>query len=568
MAGDIIVLKFGGSVLRSRADVPTAVHEIYRWYRAGWHVVVIASALGDSTTRLLHHARELADDPQPHAMAELLASGERQAAALLGIALDRAGVPARVIDPREVGLTVSGTVLDGDASAVHVEQLQALLNFTPVLVLAGFGYGTDGRLQTLGPGGSDHSAVYLAHALRANRCRLLKDVDGVYESDPASAPTSSLQRFSALGYADALELATTLIQPKAVRLLDHYSARAEVAAIASPYESVIGRFGRTPAHRAAITPTRVLILGLGEIGRGIQRRVAAMNEHFCITGTLIRDRCRHDADGTPLFDSVQEVMEQRPDVVLDTLPDLEPAHSLVTHFLERGTSVVSANISLVAEVGRKLGTLAAHCNAYFRYSGAVGGSAPMLETLRREMHHHDIRSIAAVFSGAASHILDRCTKGFALEELMLNASAEIGAARLHEELSGVNSVRKLRVLARHAFGQDPDALHVTPLDAESLQKARDSLIENCTLRMVARAWKISHRVFGQLQLEALDTRDPLAQVPPEWNRLLITRSNGQEVVIQGRGGGRWPITEALMADLLDVRFAHLALAHAQAGAPD
>lgn len=542
MAGDIIVLKFGGSVLRSQADVPTSVHEIYRWYRAGWRVVVIASALGDATARLLNTARELADDPQPHAMAELLASGERQAAALLGIALDRAGVPARVIDPREVGLTVSGTILDGDTSAVHVEQLQTLLESTPVLVLAGFGYGVDGRLQTLGPGGSDHSAIYLAHALRANRCRLLKDVDGVYEADPAVTPASSLQRFSALGYADALELATTLIQPKAVRLLDRYSARAEVAAIASPYESVIGRFGRTPARAAATTPTRVLILGLGEIGRGIHRRVAAMNEHFNVVGAFIRNRSKHEGGDSPLFDSLEDVMNQHPDVVIDTLPNLEPAYSLATHFLERGISVVSANIPLIAEMGRELGALAARCNAYLRYSAAVGGSAPMLEALRREMHHDDLRSIAAVFS-------------------------ETDVVHLREEMSGARPVRRLRLLARHAFGQDPDALRVVDLDAESLQRAREALPENGTLDLVARAWKISHRVFGQLRLEALDPHDPLAQGPPEWNRLLITRSNGQEVVIQGRGGGRWPTTEALMADLLDVRFSHLALARAEATAP-
>lgn len=563
MAGDIIVLKFGGSVLRSLADVPTAVHEIYRWYRAGWRVVAIASALGDSTARLLNKARELAEDPQPHAMAELLASGERQAAALLGIALDRAGVPARVIDPREVGLTVSGTVLDGDTSAVHVERMQALLEHTPVLVLAGFGYGEDGRLQTLGPGGSDHSAVYLAHALRANRCRLLKDVDGVYEADPAVAPTSSLQRFSALGYADALELASPLIQPKAVRLLDRYSARAEVAAIASPYESIIGRFGRTPAHAAATVPTRVLILGLGQIGLGIRQRIAAMSEHFTLVGALVRNRDEHVEAGTPLFDSLEDVMEQRADVVIDALPDLEPAHSLARHFLERGVSVVSANLPLVAEFGQSLGALAARCNAYLKYSAAVGGSAPMLETLRREMHHDEIRSIAAVFSGAASRILDRCVAGSAFDELIREASAETDAARLHEELSGASSTRRLRVLARHAFGHEPDALHAGTLDAESLRRALEGLTGHRTLRLVARAWKISHRVFGQLQLEALDPHDPLAQVSPEWNRLLMTRSNGREVIIQGRGG-RWPTVEALMADLLDVRFAQLALARGPA----
>jgi homoserine dehydrogenase len=567
MSGDIIVLKFGGSVLRSQADVPTAVHEIYRWYRAGWRVVAIASALGDSTARLLREARELASDPQPHAMAELLASGERQAAALLGIALDRVGIPARVIDPREVGLTVSGTILDGDTTAVQVERLQALLEFIPILVLAGFGYGTDGRLRTLGPGGSDHSAVYLAHALRANRCRLLKDVDGVYEADPALASSATLQRFSALGYADALELATTLIQPKAVRLLDHYSARAEVAAIASPYESVIGRFGRTPANPASNTPTRVLILGLGEIGLGIHRRAVAMHEHFNVIGALVRDRGKHvDAD-TPLFDSLHQVMNLHPDVVVDALPDLEPSHSLAGHFLERGISVVSCNTALIAELGRTLSTLAARCNAYLRYSAAVGGSAPMLETLRRESHQGDIRSIAAVFGGVASHILEGWVGGRSFEELSLSAATETDAARLHEELSGTSASRKLRILARHAFGRDPDAWHVVPLDAESLQRARDASTGNCTLRWIARAWTISHRVFGQLQLEALDIHDPLAQGPAEWDRLLITRSNGQDLVIQGRGGGRWPTVEALMADLLDVRFAHLALARIPAAAP-
>jgi homoserine dehydrogenase len=560
MAGDIIVLKFGGSVLRRQTDVPTAVHEIYRWYRAGWRVVVIASAIGDSTAQLLDTARELADEPQPHAMAELLASGERQAAALLGIALDRVGVPARVIDPREVGLTVSGAVLDSDASAVHAGQLQTLLEYTPVLVVAGFGYGADGRLQLLGPGGSDLSAVYLANAVRANRCRLLKDVDGVYESDPSVAAPSSLQRFSALGYADALEIATALIQPKAIRLLDHYSARAEVAAIASPYESVIGRFGRTPARHTTSSPTSVLILGLGEIGQGIYRCAATMTEHFVVMGALVRDRAKYANDTAPLYDSVEEVMELRPDVVIDALPGVEPSHSLASHFLERGVSVVSANLALIAEVGRKLGTLAAHRNAYLRYSAAVGGGAPMLEALRREIHHGDIRAIAAVFSGPASHILDRCAKGFAFDELLLNAQTELGAAALQEELSGAASLRKLRVLARHAFGHDPDALRVQPFDAEALAQGRDSLSENCTLRLVARAWKISHRVFGQLQLEPLDTRDALAQVQPEWNRLVITRSTGQDVVVQGRGGGRWPTAEALMADLLDVRFAHLALA--------
>jgi homoserine dehydrogenase len=563
MSGDIIVLKFGGSVLRSEADVPTAVHEIYRWYRAGWRVVAIVSAIGDATQKLIEDARQLADDPQPHAMAELLASGERRSAALLGIALDRAGIPARVIDPREVGLTVSGTVLDSETSAVQAGHVQALLEHTPVLVVSGFGYGADGRLQLLGPGGSDLSAVYLANALRANRCRLLKDVDGVYEADPAQASSPPLLRFSALGYADALELAGPLIQPKAVRLLDRYSARAEVAAIASPYESVIGRFERTTTRTPKAPPTVVLLLGLGTIGLGIHRRLCAMPEHFTICGALVRDSARHAAHSASIkrfYDSFHAVAQEHPDVVVDALPGVEPSLSIVSHFLERGISVVSANRCLITEAGKTLGTLAAKCNAYLRYGAAVGGSAPMLEALRREVQRDDVRSIALAPGGPCAGILDLCAAGSSFEDAVRAFQpTQARSASLTEELTGAATVRQLRILARHAFGRDPDALHVEELNETVLARGREALREDSLLRRVARVWKISHRIFGQFQLEVLDRDAPLAHLNGDWNRLIITRSNGAEIVIEGRRAGRWPMTEAAMADLLDVRFAHLAL---------
>ena len=104
----IVVLKFGSSVLRSRADLPGAVHEIYRWYRDGHRVIAVVSAIGDATDLLLAGARDLASDPEPYALAELLATGERASAALLGIALDRVGIRARVIDPRDIGLLALG----------------------------------------------------------------------------------------------------------------------------------------------------------------------------------------------------------------------------------------------------------------------------------------------------------------------------------------------------------------------------------------------------------------------------------------------------------------------------
>jgi homoserine dehydrogenase len=143
------------------------VHEIYRWYRDGHRVIAVVSAIGDATDLLLASARDLASEPEPYALAELLATGERAAAALLGVALDRVGVRARVVDPRTIGLLALGSVLDSEPVGVNREQLKSLLTEFPVLLVPGFfGYDEKKRLHLLGRGGSDLTAAFLASAVR------------------------------------------------------------------------------------------------------------------------------------------------------------------------------------------------------------------------------------------------------------------------------------------------------------------------------------------------------------------------------------------------------------------
>ena len=261
MEGDIIVLKFGDSVLCGPSDVPAAVHEIYRWYRAGWRVVAIAGP-----------------------------GGEARVASLLGIELERTGIPARFIDASKV---------QQPAPADFIDPLQTLLDYTPVLVI-----GDQGN-------GSDQWAVYLANVLRANRCRLLKDLHGVHESDPERAgPTTSpveLQRFSALGYADALD--------------------------------------RTSSRPVTTAPTSVVILGYDDLGVSIYKSMAAMPEHFRVIGIFDpRGPGTEFPSDVLSFVTLEPTMGLRPDIVIDTLNGLDPAHSLDSHFLERGASVVKMAI--------------------------------------------------------------------------------------------------------------------------------------------------------------------------------------------------------------------------------
>lgn len=227
---EVIVLKFGSSVLRMAQDLPNVVHEIYRWVRDGYRVIAVVSAIGNTTEVLIRDSQMLCAAPEAFARAELLATGERASAALLGIALDRAGVAARVVSPREIGFEVTGTPLDAEPTGLDVARVGELLHAAPVLVVPGF-FGTDaaGRTHCLGRGGSDLTAVFLAVSLYA-RCRLIKDVDGVCEFDPAD-PAAHPRRLAQLSYENALQVAGKLIQPKAVAYLERHRSTCEVAGL-------------------------------------------------------------------------------------------------------------------------------------------------------------------------------------------------------------------------------------------------------------------------------------------------------------------------------------------------
>jgi homoserine dehydrogenase len=553
----IIVLKFGSSVLRTPGDLPNAVHEIYRWYRQGLKVVAVVSAIGDTTDRLLAESRQLTATPEPYATAELLATGEGASAALLGLALDRSGILSRVLNPREIGLTVTGNALDSELTEVNVEHLQELLSTYPVLVIPGF-FGTDaaGRTHVLGRGGSDLTAVFLAQKLEA-RCRLIKDVDGVYETDPAQAAASRPRRFVALSYSHALKVAGPLIQPKAVAFLEAQGGHAEVASCASRFESTV-HAGRTQLAQTLPTePSRVLLLGLGTVGFGVYQRLKANPYTFQVVGALVRDRGKYEQLGVPgglVRTRIEQIGKLRADIVVCALPGVELSRQLIALFLSGGTHVVSANKALIADYGWALATRAGRSGCTLVYSAAVGGAAPMIEAVERARSQGPIASIAAVLNGTCNLVLDRCGKGVTLKEAISEANREgFAEADPTEDLSGRDAARKLRILCRHAFGSEPDEIELEELDERVTRLAEDVASAGMRLRQVARAVKKDARVHAVVKFEALAPDTTLGRNRGEWNALEIGSTDGTSQVVAGGGAGRWPTTEAVMADLFEIR---------------
>jgi aspartate kinase len=232
-SSDVVVDKFGGSVLRRPEDIAAAVAVVERQRAAGLRPVVVVSAFEGVTDTILGAARVLlpdegawlrgpSHDPGSSLARETdraLATGEALSAALFALGLQARGIPARSFSGAEAGIRTAAAHLGAEVRRVLSRPLRAALAEGLVPVVAGFqGIGTHGELTTLGRGGTDLSAVALAVALRAARCELFKDVGGVLEADPHLVPDARfLPAVDALQLELLAEMGSEVVHPVAVR---------------------------------------------------------------------------------------------------------------------------------------------------------------------------------------------------------------------------------------------------------------------------------------------------------------------------------------------------------------
>src|SRR5690348_5470392 len=400
----VIVLKFGSSVLRSEADLPRAVHEIYRWLRDGYSVVAVVSAFGKTTDQLLASAREYSEQPPEGALALLLSTGEKRAAALLALALDRAGIPASAFDPSRLGLRTSGRNLNAEPVRLNVGAIRKALDNSRVAVVPGFiGEMQDGRTSLLGRGGSDLSALFLAIHLRA-RCRLLKDVDGVYDHDPH---VSAARCYASLTWEDALCIGGRIIQQKALRFAREHGQSFEVASLGAEQATNVGAESTAFfLSRTKPAQIRVALLGLGTVGYGVHRGLAAHPETFEVVGIAVR-KLHRPGQNVPqdlLSTDASDVVSRDCDVVIEALGGVQPASDCIRTALLAGKHVVTANKAALAN-HPELHKIARQNGVQLLCSAAVGGAVPVLETLQYLATEKEIATVEGVLNGTTNFIL-------------------------------------------------------------------------------------------------------------------------------------------------------------------
>ena len=201
----IVVQKYGGTSVGTRERIQHVADRVARTREDGNDVVVVVSAMGESTDDLLRMAREITLVPEPRELDMLLTAGERIAMSLLAIAVNARGCKAASYTGSQAGIITD--TQHGKARIVEVRpgRIRESLDAGNVVILAGFqGLSTSFDITTLGRGGSDTTAVAMAAALGANVCEIYTDVDGVFTADPRLEP--SARKLDRISYEEMLEL--------------------------------------------------------------------------------------------------------------------------------------------------------------------------------------------------------------------------------------------------------------------------------------------------------------------------------------------------------------------------
>lgn len=548
----LIVLKLGGSILAGESDLALATHEIYRWVRQGYQVIAVVSALHGTTDRLLARTQRYGDQPNESAVATLIATGELTSASLLTLHLDRAGIPAHLLDAAAINLRSTGPRLDSTLSNVDTSAITRALDQNPVLIIPGFIARNDQNETTLlGRGGSDLTALYLAHKLGA-RCRLIKDVPGVYNADP-NEKGSNARRYQQITWEELVQVGGKIVQPKTATYARDNQVKLEVAALLSEDATQVGALASRffSPHSQLPTPNsplRISILGHGTVGGGVARAIRRQPERFELISIAVRTPEKHTTIPKHYLTTDALAAATGPaDVIIEAIGGLEPPYTLIKAALQAGKHVITANKAVIAKYGRELEHLAAVSGAKLSYSAAVGGSVPVIETVRNAS---PISTIRAVVNGTSNFILDKTAEGAtftdAISEAQLRGLAEADPSR---DLDGRDAEDKLRILAREAWNADLISVRRIALTADI---AALKFKSGTTLRQVATLFQTPEGVQITVAPEPVLSSHTLAQARREGNAIEINHEDGSQTLLKGKGAGRWPTTEAVIADLIDL----------------
>jgi aspartate kinase len=207
MSKGLIVQKYGGSSVANLECIQNVAKRVAEYKKKGYSLVVVVSALGDTTDELIDLANKINKSPPEREMDMLMSTGEQASAALLAMAIDKLGCKVISFTGAQVGIMTDKTHTKARILDISTKRIDEQIKRGRIVVVAGFqGVTSEQDITTLGRGGSDLTAVALAKALSAKYCEIYSDVEGIYTTDPRIVPNA--RKLKVITYDEMLELAS------------------------------------------------------------------------------------------------------------------------------------------------------------------------------------------------------------------------------------------------------------------------------------------------------------------------------------------------------------------------
>lgn len=252
---NILVQKYGGTSVANPERIKNVAQRVVTAKKQGKSVVVVVSAMGDSTDDLIDLASQLTDSPPSREMDMLLTTGEQVSISLLAMAINALGHEAVSLTGLQAGILTESFHGRARILDINTQRVMKELEAGKIVIVAGFqGVCREGDITTLGRGGSDTTAVALAAALNGNVCEIYTDVDGVYTTNPRLVPEAS--KLKSICYDEMLELASLgaqVLHPRSVELGKHYGVEIHVRSSFNLNEGTVVKEGKDLENKELVS---------------------------------------------------------------------------------------------------------------------------------------------------------------------------------------------------------------------------------------------------------------------------------------------------------------------------
>ena len=369
----LIVQKFGGSSVADKERLFNVAAIIADAYREGNRIVAVVSAQGDTTDDLLAKAAEITSSPSLRETDMLLSTGEQISASLLALAIGTMKLPVVSLNAWQVGIHSDSNYSNAKIKKIDTERILRELDSGKIVIVTGFqGINRFDDVTTLGRGGSDTTAVALAAVLKADKCQIYTDVDGVYTADPRKVPTA--KKLKEISYDEMLELASLgaqVLHNRSVEMAKKYHVELEVL---SSFDRIGGTIVREDVKVEKMLVTgvakdtrvaRISVIGLEDVPGVAFKLFSLMGQKNIVVDIILQSIGRN---GTK--DISFTVSEEQ----------LDQAVAVLEEFYGKGKVSVEKDVAKVSVVGAGMETNAGVAAKMFEALYSVGANIHMIST--------------------------------------------------------------------------------------------------------------------------------------------------------------------------------------------